>query len=147
MSATIQTNAYLQAQRYLGMKEVPGVLDNPLIVAMLQLDANEWASHDEVPWCSAFVNWVAWTLGLPRTKTLMARDWLKVGVARPLHDADPAFDVVILSRGENPEAGHVGFFSGWDGHHVHLLGGNQGNTVSVAGFEQARVLGVRRLLR
>ena len=45
------------AQRFIGVKEVPGTTDNPQILAMLKLDG-EWPEHDEVPWCSAFVNYI-----------------------------------------------------------------------------------------
>lgn len=72
---TIGINAYDLAQRFNGMNELPGTLDNPQILAMLRLDTNV-PEHDEVAWCSAFVNYIAWLLRLPRSKSLMARSWL-----------------------------------------------------------------------
>jgi len=64
------------------------------------------------------------------------------------------YDVVILSRGSGPQPdasvlnapGHVGFFAGWgtDGR-IMILGGNQGDTVSIAPFDVSRVLGIRRI--
>ena len=62
-----------------------------------------------------------------------------------LRAAAPGFDVVILKRGTNPVQGHVGFFAGLQGDRVHLLGGNQGDTVSISSFPVSDVLGVRRL--
>lgn len=138
--------AFDLAQRFIGIKEVPGTGDNPAILAMLKLDG-DWPEHDEVPWCSAFVNYVAWLLRLPRSKSLRARSWLEVGVPIELSEAKPEFDVVILNRGGPQDAsiieapGHVGFYAGPG----HLLGGNQGNSVSVAAFDPSRLLGVRRL--
>lgn len=136
---------YDLAERFIGIREIPGAGDNPQILAMLRLD-DAWPTHDEVPWCSAFVNYVAWLLRLPRSKSLSARSWLGVGKLITLSEARPGFDIVILWRG-SPEgaAGHVGFFSGLGEGSVALLGGNQGDSVSVAAYPLGRVLGVRRL--
>lgn len=144
--------AYSLAERFIGTTEVPGVASNPLVLAMLRLDA-QWPSGDDVPWCSGFANFVAWLLRLPRSKSLTARSWLMVGTPVPLSAARPGFDVVILKRGggnqPGPEvldaAGHVGFFAGIEGKFVLVLGGNQGDRVSIERFPAASVLGVRRL--
>jgi uncharacterized protein (TIGR02594 family) len=102
----MQITAFDLAHRFVGMKEVSGSLNNPAILAMLRLD-NEWPTDDAVPWCSAFTNYVAWLLNLPRSKSLLARSWLVVGRAIELADARAGFDVVILRRSNNPLAGHV----------------------------------------
>ena len=101
---------------------------------------------DEVPWCSSFVNSIAWMLRLPRSKSAAARSWLHVGtIVHFEQDPRVGFDVVILSRGDNPALGHVGFYAGHDGTHVHILGGNQNDIVSVARFDRERIVGMRRL--
>ena len=148
----IQTTAYDLAQRFIGTAEVSGSLHNPQIMAMLRLD-NDWPTDDSVPWCSAWVNYIAWLLRLPRSKSLAARSWLSVGRPVKVFDAEAENDVVVLSRGPSspgPEVldapGHVGFFAGRENESVLVLGGNQGDTVSVAPFPFQRVLGVRRLL-
>lgn len=146
------TTPFLIAQRFVGVKETPGVASTPLVLAMLQLD-HSWPKGDDVAWCSAFVNFVAWLLGLPRSKGLAARSWLRVGEQVALRDAQVGFDVVVLKRGPDPQPGpevldaqgHVGFYAGRDGDHVLVLGGNQGNAVSIERFPASRVLGVRRL--
>ena len=51
--------------------------------------------------------------------------------------------VAVLSRGSDPSAGHVGFLLGETDGHVLLLGGNQGDAVSVAAFPKTRLLGFR----
>lgn len=142
------------AHRFIGQAERPGNLDNPFIVACLSLVGIPNA-HDEVAWCSAFMAGYTWVLGLlPKGITAGARSWLRVGEPIDLDSASTAHvDVVILQRGDGPQPGpdviqalgHVGLFYGFDGEHVRLLGGNQGNAVSVASFPRARVLGVRRL--
>jgi uncharacterized protein (TIGR02594 family) len=144
--------AFELAQRFVGTREVPGSKHNSQILAMLHLD-NTWPQGDEVPWCSAFANYIAWLLRLPRSKNLQAQSWLGVGVAIELVDCRAAFDVVVLSRGTPPgqlppgqlPPGHVGFYAGHTSTSVSVLGGNQSDSVSVAGFPLNRVLGYRRL--
>ena len=66
----------------------------------------------------------------------------------PLTAAIVGFDVVVLWRGaRDSPSGHVGLFAGMDHDSgtVRLLGGNQGDAVSIATFPADRVLGVRRL--
>ena len=87
------------AERFIGIKEVKGQIDNSMILAMLQLD-NKWPQHDEVPWCSAFVNYVAWILNLSRSRSLMARSWIGVGEEVDYFGPEAGFDIAILSRGK-----------------------------------------------
>jgi uncharacterized protein (TIGR02594 family) len=147
----MRITAFDLAQRFIGVKEAPGAANNPHVLAMLKLDAS-WVQGDDTPWCSAFANYVAWLLRLPRSKSLAARSWLQVGRPVPLQEAEPGFDVVVLKRGtaHGPEVlqapGHVGFFAGVEGDRVLVLGGNQGDAVSIAPYKTADVLGVRRLL-
>lgn len=136
---------YELAQRFVGLREITGTTDNPQIMAMLRLD-DVWPQHDEVAWCSAFVNYCAWLLRLPRSKRLNARSWLDVGVPVALSDASAAYDVVVFwRRDESGPWGHVGLYAWHDAEHVYVLGGNQGNAVSVAPYPRGRLLGVRRL--
>jgi uncharacterized protein (TIGR02594 family) len=147
--------AFDLAQRFVNMKEVAGPTSNPLVLGMLQLD-DKWPKDDAVPWCSAFLNFITWLLRLPRSKSLAARSWLTVGQAIAIDSAMPGFDVVVLKRGGGAQPGptvikapgHVGFFAGYDrtAKTVQVLGGNQGDSVSVASFPVAQVLGVRRLV-
>jgi len=139
------TTAFDLAARFVGVKEVPGKGDNPFILGMLRLDS-EWPQHDEVPWCSAFMNFVAWMLRLPRSKSLLARSWLDVGL--PVANPIPGWDVVIFWRGykDDGRTGHVGFYAGTDeSGNILVLGGNQGNMVSIAPYDRTKVLGYRRL--
>ena len=101
----IETSAYVVAQRYAGIKEVDGTTSNPQILAMLKLD-DTWPEDDSVPWCSAFANYVAWLLRLPRSKILRARSWLLVGEVIDLKNAESGFDVVIIfKRGSGSQPG------------------------------------------
>lgn len=148
----MNVTAFDLAQRFVGMKEVPGSKDNPFIISFLKLDG-DWPEHDEVPWCSAFVNYICWLLRLPRSKSLAARSWLDVGVPQLASSewTPNGFDIAVLSRPPNPASGHVGFVATMnidddlDDGAIWLLGGNQGNAVSVAQFDTDRLLGIRRL--
>lgn len=103
------------------MRELTGAKNHPLTVWWHSL-CNLRETPDEVPWCSSFLNGVAWELRLPRSKSAAARSWLEVGVPIVWGKAAPGFDVVILKRGEGdqpgPEVlaapGHVGLFAGWE---------------------------------
>jgi uncharacterized protein (TIGR02594 family) len=148
----VNIDAFAMAQRFVGMKEVAGSTANPAILAMLRLD-QEWPEDDAVPWCSAFCNYVAWLLYLPRSHALNARSWLGVGRAVSLDDAKVGFDIVVLKRGAGAQPGpdvldapgHVGWYAGREDKQVLLLGGNQGDAVNVSRFPESRLLGVRRL--
>lgn len=141
--------AYGLAQRYVGVREFGEDGDHPLIRWWLSLCSFDPRTvGDEVPWCSAFANGVAWELRLPRSKSAMARSWLGVGTPVALNDARPGWDVAVFWRG-SPDAatGHVGWFGGYDPgtRKVHVLGGNQADQVSVADYPAERLLGIRRL--
>lgn len=153
----IRLTAFDIASSFLGIKEIPGEKDHPLIVWWLSLCKLE-EQPDETPWCSAFVNGVCWLLRdwrIPRTDSARARSWLKVGKTVPLfRDAEIGWDIVILKRGPGPQPGpeiinapgHVGFFAGFDNSgRIKLLGGNQSNAVNIQSFSVGDVIGIRRL--
>lgn len=145
---------YDLAQRFVGITElkVRG-MDHPLIQWALSLCGFPSDVPDETPWCSAFVNMVAWCLRLPRSKSAAARSWLTVGVPVRLAEAFVGSDVVVLKRGGPNEPGpdvlnargHVGFYAGREGDYILVLGGNQGDSVSIARFDVTQLLGIRRL--
>ena len=137
--------AYDLAQRFVGeLTELTGNDNHPLIQWFHMLCALGHDQPDATPWCSSFANGVCWLLRLPRSKSAAARSWLTVGRPVLIGEAVVGWDVVVLSRGAAP-AGHVGFFAGVDRDHVHVLGGNQGDAVTVQAFDLATVLGVCRL--
>lgn len=142
------------AARYIGIKGIAGSSDHPLIQWWLSLCGFGFDAHDEVPWCSAFINGMAWQIDLPRSKSAAARSWLMVGARVPSNSAPVAQvgAIVVLSRGSNqpgPEVinapGHVGLFHSYEGETVRLLGGNQSDGVSIASFPKSAILGIRQL--
>ena len=122
-----------------GIKERPGDDDNPRILEYLStVNIPRNNCHDEVPWCSAFVNWVFLRAGIAGTNSAVARSWLRWGLK--LAEPRPGC-VVILSRGTHGWQGHVGFYVGRRAGYVIVLGGNQNNEVSEKMYEADRVLG------
>lgn len=125
----------------LGIAELPGASDNPRILEYLETCESlpeELRGHDETAWCSAFVNWVVETAGGTGTNSAWARSWLGWGEASTELELGL---VAVFSRGEG---GHVGWVVGWSDQYIKVLGGNQGNEVSIAYYPRARLLGLRR---
>ena len=146
--------AFELASRYLGLRELNGSRHQPCIQWCLSLCGLAPETPDEVPLCAAFCHHPAFELSLPRSHSAAARSWLAVGTPISLLYAEPAYDIVILTRGPLPQPGpevtsgapgHVGWFAGRDGDEVLVLGGNQRNAVSVEAFAASRILGLRRL--
>lgn len=143
------------AQRFVGeVHELPGGQHSPFIQWCFESCVGYGSdTPDEVPWCSAFLNRMAWLKRLPRSKSAAARSWLQVGRVLELDSAEIGWDVVILKRGagQQPGAevfkapGHVGLFAGYHVNVVQVLGGNQANGVTVAPFSREQILGIRRL--
>jgi uncharacterized protein (TIGR02594 family) len=92
------------------------------------------------PWCAGFVNGVLGASGVQGTGKLNARSFLNFGMPT---DRPKKGDVVVLGWADGVH-GHVGFFQGFDSNgRVRILGGNQGNRVSVQSFDPRHVLGYR----
>lgn len=148
-------NMFERAQRFIGLREIAGDKDHPLIQYWLSLCGFDGAVvHDETPWCSAFMNGMAWDCELPRTKSALARSWLRIGLPITIDKCYAANDVLIFQRGDGVQpgpdnytaSGHVGLFAGIEGNMVLVLGGNQGDGVSIIRLPLTRLLGCRRLL-
>jgi hypothetical protein len=77
--------------------------------------------------------------GYTSTKSAWARSWLDWG--REI-DHDPERGaIVVFSRG--PTSGHVGFYLSHTGSTIRVLGGNQGDAVSIADHDSDSFLGYR----
>lgn len=138
-------HVYEVAQSYLGLEEYPGARHNETVVGFAAAVGHSWVQDDETPWCASFVGAVLAQVGLPHTGKLNARSYLDWGTPVDLSDAQRG-DVVIFSRGDpNGWQGHVAFYAGRDDNgNILVLGGNQGNKVSIAPYPLSRLLGVRR---
>jgi uncharacterized protein (TIGR02594 family) len=122
-----------------GQKEVAGAGNNPRIVEYLRstdLDSVS-AAKDSTFWCSAFVNWCVEKAGFAGSNSAWARSWLNWGrsVSKPRRGC-----VAVFSRGTG---GHVAFYVDASGSDYRVLGGNQADSVCVANYPKARILGFR----
>lgn len=120
----------------LGQRELPGHNQNARIVAYHQATTLK-ATEDEVPWCSSFVCWCLDQAGLPSTRSAAAASYNVWG--RPV--AAPARGVVLVFTRQG--GNHVGFYAGEDETHFLVLGGNQGDAVSLARYPKSRLTGMR----
>lgn len=127
-----------EARFHLGLAEVPGARHNTTIQSWL-MRLGAWWRDDETPWCGVFVAYCLRYSGHAVPKLWMrAREWATWGV--PL--AAPIQGCVVVF--ERPGGGHVGFVAGIDQRgRLMVLGGNQGNRVSIAPFDPARVIAYR----
>lgn len=127
------------ARGHLGLAETKGPHHNPKVVDLWREGQIGGVSDDETPWCAAFVSAVLELAGVTSARSGWARSYLGWGVGL----AEPAVGAVaVFERG--PNAGHVGFVVGRDAAgHLMILGGNQGDAVTVRPFAAARVLGYR----
>ncbi len=133
---------FQEARRLMGLKEVAGERDNREILDWADdLDVN--FAHDVIPWCGLFVgHCIGATLTtepLP-SNVLGARNWLKFGApCTPQPGAVMVFWRVSPTGG----LGHVAFYVGEDDTSYFVLGGNQGDSVSVIRIDEKRLLGAR----
>ena len=133
---------WLQVARgELGVKEIPGQQDNPRI---LEYHKTVGLSESEAtPWCSSFVYWCLKKAGVSTAGgTAAAKSWLTASSMQTLEKAVYGC-IVVLNRPPNPALGHVGFYVGSEGSRILLLGGNQGDKVSISGYPVDRVAGLR----
>jgi uncharacterized protein (TIGR02594 family) len=122
-----------------------GLNENDKATALNEYLSNGGVNLDPAvtAWCAAFVNATLAQSGMQGTGSNLARSYLEWG--QPV-DKPQRGDVAVFSRGDpNGPYGHVGFFEGYnaDGS-IRVLGGNQGDAVSVSSYGADQLLGFRR---
>ena len=137
--------AWLAAARTrLGTREAPGPANSATILG--------WAKRlgtrvlgmiynaDSVPWCGVFV---ASSLAEADIKAapiaVRAKAWTTWGQALRPERLAPGAVLVFEREG----GGHVGFYVGEDAIAYHVLGGNQGDAVTIARIAKARCIARR----
>lgn len=127
------------AEKELGQKEIYGRKHNIRIVDYGE-SVNLEIDDDETPWCSTFVNFVLMKSGYTGTRSAAARSFLNwgQGIEEPKIGA-----IMVFKRGNSDWQGHVGFYTGETKNYYRILGGNQGNSVSIAKYAKKDLLGIR----
>lgn len=126
------------ARHHIGLRETAGAPTTPAIADWLA-KLGAWWRDDETPWCGTFVATVMLGRGFALPKHwYRAKGWLDWGVSID----NP--DVGCIAIFERAGGGHVGFVVGRDlRNNLLVLGGNQGDAVSIAAFPRTRVAGYR----
>lgn len=131
------------ARTLIGVREVAGPGNSPRIMAWIKalgprlgVDVRD----DATPWCGTFASHCI-SVALPGERLprvpVRAKSWAEFGVAAPM--AAPGVVLVFGRQG----GGHVGFYLGEDATHFHVLGGNQGDAVSIARIAKSRCVAMR----
>ena len=125
-----------------GTSELKGPGSNPSILLWAKtIGLKDSYKDDAIPWCGLAMAYVAAQAGweyAPRGNALWARNWLYWGNEAKVPMLG---DVLVFSRGSS---GHVAVYVGEDAEAYHVIGGNQGDRVSIARKPRARLLGARR---
>jgi uncharacterized protein (TIGR02594 family) len=141
---TIKPKYYQEAERLLGIKEIPGKQHNQEILD-LWVDAQvpDKVTTDEVPWCAAFVNGCLVRGNKASTKVGLARSfkWDSNKDKFEHLDGPELYAIGVMSRGNSTWEGHVGFVADFNDKYVWLLGGNQGNAVNITRYPRSRFNG------
>jgi uncharacterized protein (TIGR02594 family) len=132
----------LAARAKLGTREAAGSANNATIMG--------WAKRvgmkvlgiaynaDSVPWCGLFVATCMREAGIePPPISVRAKAWATWGAN--LNTGAPGAVLVFEREG----GGHVGFYVGEDTTHFHVLGGNQGDAVTIVRIARNRCIARR----
>jgi uncharacterized protein (TIGR02594 family) len=127
-----------------GTAEKPGPGSNPSILAWARAVGLERVYRsDDTAWCGLAMSYVALQAGWgasPAGNGLWARNWLRWGSPAEIPMLG---DVLVFSRGKT--SGHVGVYVAEDrGGFLHVIGGNQGDAVTIKRIPRSRLLGARR---
>lgn len=128
-----------EARKYIGVREIKGAAAESRIVQWWKTIRLGGIREDETPWCAAYVGAMLENVGLMSARSGWAKNYLTWGapLEYPLIGCIVVFD--RLGGG-----GHVGFVVGRDEKfRLMVLGGNQGDAVSIAPFDLSRVVGYR----
>jgi uncharacterized protein (TIGR02594 family) len=132
----------VEALKLYGTRETAGAGNTPAIMEWARETGGDVArvySADSVPWCGLFAAIIAKRAGksLPASP-LWARAWATWGDRSPRASLG---DVLVFVR---PGGGHVGLYVGEDASAYHVLGGNQGDAVSIVRIAKSRCIAARR---
>lgn len=139
----------LVARALIGVREIKGPRHNPAIMgwvaAMGSRILGVAVTSDELAWCGTFVAHCLTKSGIGTEGRMTgkpiiavrAKAWLEWG--RVL--SGPRLGCVLVF--DRAGGGHVGFYVGEDASHYHVLGGNQGDAVSIMRLPRGRLLGMR----
>lgn len=127
-----------EARKHIGLKEIPGAKNNPVISAWLK-DLGAWWQDDATPWCGVFAAHCLKMAGRDIPKNwFRAREYEIYG----LPQTRPAYGCIVTFTRQG--GGHVGFVVGEDAAgNLLVLGGNQADGVNIRAFPKSRATAYR----
>jgi uncharacterized protein (TIGR02594 family) len=130
----------VEAYKLIGVTELLGKDNNPVILGWADaVGLEKQYTADEIPWCGLFMAYVCYKAGKAfPVNPLWARNWNNFGTPQKTAMLG---DVLVFSRNGG---GHVGIYVGEDDKCYHVLGGNQGDKVSIIRIQKVRCIGIRR---
>jgi len=132
------------ARSLIGTKEIPGSANSPTIMGWIKrLGAKVLGTvvkDDATAWCGTFAAHCVASVGLtPPPIAVRAKAWATWGAN--LRADRLVYGAVLVFEREG--GGHVGFYIGEDKDAYHVLGGNQGDAVSVTRILKSRCIARR----
>ena len=129
----------LKAIELYGTKEIVGPKHNPVIMGWAKELGITYYTNDEIPWCGLFAAIVIKRADrIPVKDPLRALSWANFGVKV---DSPMLGDILTFKR---DGGGHVGLYCGENASVYYVLGGNQGNAVSIVPIAKSRLFQARR---
>lgn len=122
----------------MGTEEIAGPESNPAILAMFgEVGWDPEERGDDEHWCGAFVGACLRRAGLPIAPlAVRAASWEQYGVA-----CEPRAGAVVVVGRKGGK--HVAFVWAVTPSHLYLLGGNQGNAVSIKAWSRSSLVACR----
>ena len=132
----------VEALKWLGVHEVPGVASNPIIMAAAKVvGAASYYPSDATPWCALAMTFWVKQAGFPvASDPLRALSWLHWGSSVP-GNVPMLGDVLVYERNGG---GHLTMYVGESRDYYYGLGGNQGDMTCIVGFPKSRTMVARR---
>ncbi len=137
------TDLMLFMMRYVGVHELHGDQQNPVIMKMFHETGHKWVLDDETGWCCAAINYGAMQLNYEYSKKLYARSYLDIGI--PIDKPVIGCLVIFWRVKHTGWKGHVGIYMGENKDHIFVMGGNQSNEFNYAQYPKNQLLGYRIL--
>lgn len=134
-----------QAIMLYGTREFDGAANNPVILDWakeLGSTISQYYRADSIAWCALYLSICAKRAGYQPPEgfdILRAKSFAKWG--DPIAGDPILGDILVFDRSGG---GHVGLYVGEDHNTYHVLGGNQGNCVSIVRIPKERLLTARR---
>ena len=144
MTTAVEPAWLRHARSLIGTREAAGAANSPTIMGWAKKLGTKGLgmvyNADSVPWCGLFVAKCLAEDGIPAAPiAVRAKAWASWGANLAAERLAPGTVLVFDRAG----GGHVGFYVGEDLTSYHVLGGNQGDRVSIMRLDKSRCVARR----